>query len=311
MIVKIFCHIPRENWIVDRIGSDFQKKSRNIVSFVDLNCDVIWLAAPWCWRQIPPAVLHSKLVACTIHHEVPEKFDENRRSEFLLRDSFVDVYHVPSDHTKNFIQKHTNKPIKKIGYWYDPELWKPMDRTACKEKLGINNGKFIVGSFQRDTEGSDLISPKLEKGPDRFCDYVIKMKNNGLDVHVLLGSWRRQYVINRLSQAGIGYTYNEMPELSTISEMYSACDLYFVGSRYEGGPQSLLEATSKNVPIVSTDVGMARDILPSSCIVDMDKDFQIIIPSEEDIKIANNNVQNFNMNNHIYKYDNLFEELVI
>ena len=33
----------------------------------------------------------------------------------------------------------------------------------------------LVGSFQRDTEGSDLISPKLIKGPDIFIEIVKNM----------------------------------------------------------------------------------------------------------------------------------------
>ena len=32
--------------------------------------------------------------------------------------------------------------------------------------------KKLIGSFQRDTEGYDLKTPKLSKGPDIFCDIV-------------------------------------------------------------------------------------------------------------------------------------------
>ena len=78
--MKIFCHIPRENWIVDRIGKDFRGHSQHTASFNDLNCDLVWILAPWCWKQIPHQVLKHKKVVCTIHHEVPEKFDEKRKT---------------------------------------------------------------------------------------------------------------------------------------------------------------------------------------------------------------------------------------
>ena len=42
----------------------------------------------------------------------------------------------------------------------------------------MSNNKFIIGSFQRDTLGSDLISPKLEKGPDILADKLIEMIGN-------------------------------------------------------------------------------------------------------------------------------------
>jgi glycosyltransferase involved in cell wall biosynthesis len=38
-------------------------------------------------------------------------------------------------------------------------------------------------------------------------------------------------------------------------------DLYLVTSRTEGGPKAILEAMATGVPIVSTKVGMAPDII--------------------------------------------------
>ena len=71
-----------------------------------------------------------------------------------------------------------------------------MDKSVARSSVGIDDKKFVVGSFQRDTEGSDLKSPKLEKGPDLFCDYVEKIADE--NTLVLLGGWRRQYIMNRL-----------------------------------------------------------------------------------------------------------------
>ena len=56
----------------------------------------------------------------------------------------------------------------------------------------------MVGSFQRDTEGHDLKSPKLIKGPDIFIEIIKKIKNKNLKV-VLTGK-RRQYVIKKLNE---------------------------------------------------------------------------------------------------------------
>ncbi len=94
--MKIFCHIPRENWFCDRYGSEYRKYSKHEVNSDSIyeNTDIVWLLAAWCWNQINPSILNSKKVVCTIHHEVPWKFDKNRKNNFMQRDRFVDCYHV-------------------------------------------------------------------------------------------------------------------------------------------------------------------------------------------------------------------------
>ena len=310
--MNIFCHVPREDWICDRIGAEYKKNSIHSISSktLDTDTDVIWLLAAWCWNQVPIKVLSSKKVVCTIHHEVPEKFNKNRLKNFLERDQFIDWYHVPCQKTHDFIRKITKKPIKILSYWVNPDLWNHRDLLEMKKKYGISKDEFSVGSFQRDTEGHDLKTPKLEKGPDRFCDYVEKLKKSGKNVHVLLNGWRRQYIINRLENSKIKYTYIELPPMETVSEMYSACDLYVVGSRCEGGPQSVLECAISKVPIVSTDVGIVSNILPTSCIIDMDKEYQIYLPTDNDVEHCFKNVQNYLLSEYSKEYDKFFNQIL-
>ena len=140
-----------------------------------------------------------------MHHIVPEKFNY---SDFKRRDQFVDYYHVPCEQTKKNISPYTNKPIKVIGYWLNTDMWYPQDKIEARKFLGIPQDKYIVGSFQRDTEGHDLKSPKLEKGPDLFVEYVKKIDKDNLCI--LLGGWRRQYILKRLKEENIDSIYIEM-----------------------------------------------------------------------------------------------------
>ena len=55
-----------------------------------------------------------------------------------------------------------------------------------REKYKISNEEFLIGSFQRDTEGSDLFSPKLSKGPDQFIEMVKRNIEARENVAVLL-----------------------------------------------------------------------------------------------------------------------------
>lgn len=244
--------------------------------------DVVWLLADWAWDQLPLQYLGSRPVITTVHHIVLEKWvrDAGIRASFHARDKITTAYHVPNERTAAFVRGITTKPVHIIPYWANTDLWKPHNKINARAVLDQEFGSqlsalpydtTVIGSFQRDTEGSDLISPKLEKGPDLFCDYVITF-THFVDhpVHILLGGWRRQYVINRLTAVGIPYTYIEKPSDQVINTMYGAIDLYVVSSRCEGGPQALIECGLTERHTISTPVGMAEQVLsPKAINVDL------------------------------------------
>ena len=160
----------------------------------------------------------------------------------------------------------TDKNVVPSPWWINNNIWSPLNKEKCRNQLGLNKDEFIIGSFQRDTEGSDLKTPKLEKGPDRFCDIIEEIYKTNKNLRVLLGGWRRQYIINRLNQAGIPHTYINMPRLEILNIMYNSLDLYVVASRHEGGPQAIAECSATKTPIISTDVGCADYFLNKDCI---------------------------------------------
>jgi hypothetical protein len=309
--MKIFCHIPRENWFCDRYGREFKDNSKHKVSHSEIyeDTNVIWLLAGWCWDQINPEILKSKKVVCTIHHEVPWKFNENRQNIFIARDRLIDYYHVPCEKTKEFISTYTKKPITVIPYWCNNNLFKKYNKEEMKSHFNLPSDKMIVSSFQRDTEGFDLKTPKLEKGPDIFVDYVIKLSKQH-NIHVLLNGWRRQYVMQELEKNKIEYSYFELPKMEEVVKMYSATDLYVVGSRVEGGPQSILECAITETPIVSTDVGIARKFLSEYSIFNpFEGKYSTYLPEKSDIAHNLQKVQEVILAKQIPVYDTFFESL--
>lgn len=261
--VRVFVLKPGEDWIVDTMAKDFEKKTSHPVVDHPRDADVVWLLGSWCWEQIV-SHLPGKVVVCTVHHIVPDKFDP---SQFLMRDQFVSLYHVYTQETAEIIRSHTTKPIVLAPHWVDTDRWFPVSRNEARDRLKIPQEAFVVGSFQRDTEGRDLTSPKLEKGPDIFCD-LIERVHKSRPTTVLLGGWRREYVIGRLQAAGVPYRFHQRPPQTEVRDMYAACDFYLCTSRIEGGPQCILEASAMRVPIFSTPVGISREILHKSQIID-------------------------------------------
>ena len=243
-------------WACDNIYSDVVQKFPNFSESLE-DCDIIWLLSNWQWQAIPQNYLSEKKVVCTIHHLVEGKFNE---MDFKNRDKFVDLYHVPCETTKNAVSKHTVKKIEILPYWYNKNLWYSQENIdLIKNKYNLPKDKLLLGSFQRDTEGGDLKSPKLEKGPDLFCDIAESLQ---VKPHIILTGWRREYVLNRLKDKKISYSYFEMADVKAINDLYNCLDYYLITSRVEGGPQSLLEACACGTTVLSTKVGMATEVLP-------------------------------------------------
>jgi glycosyltransferase involved in cell wall biosynthesis len=308
--MKIFVLAPKEDWICDRLVSEWYAAFPEFCTKNINDADVIWLLAGWCWNHLPVEILKNKKIIVTEHHIVPEKFTQQKYQNFMIRDQFVDCYHVPNEKTRSLLCQLTNKRIEVISYWYNDKLWYPVDKTKARKELGLSINDYYVGSFQRDTEGSDLKTPKLEKGPDLFCDYLIRNRSKiecTNKLHVLLGGWRRQYVENRLKKAKISYTLFEKTSLDMIRLLYAACDLYVVSSRFEGGPQAIIEAAAMEVPIISTDVGIASTVLSDNCILNIKNNYYC--PNDSDVNYALNKVQSLVIKSHGQKFIKLFVEI--
>lgn len=291
--MKIFALPPGENWICDRFVSEWNHFNQDISTTNPFEADMIWLLADWCWNQVPKNLLQ-KTVIVSVHHITPDKFGHKEVMDFVARDKFVNVYHVPCEKTAEQIRHLTKKPIYVQPFWVNQSMWFEDKDSASdfRDSLNLSDDAFLIGSFQRDTEGHDLKSPKLEKGPDLFCDVVEKISKER-NVEVLLGGWRRQYVMSRLDSEGIKYHYFELPDFASLNTMYNSLDLYIVAARYEGGPQAIVECASTKTPIISTDVGIAPDILPNDNIFDPDEFDVTLINNPIDVDTAFKNVQNY------------------
>ena len=282
--MKTFVVVARENWICDRLADEW-KEHYNCVEHWE-ESDTVWILSPSEWHRVPVPILKNKKVVVTIHHIVPQKFTKDNLREFLIRDKFVDYYHVTCQQTENFLKKITKKQIFKQPFWVNKKNWFHINKQDVKRKYKFSRDSYLVGSFQRDTEGHDLKSPKLEKGPDLFCDTVEQLSKHTDNLEVILAGWRRQYVIGRLQETGIKFHYYERPDLTIVNELYNCLDLYVVASRTEGGPQAIVECAINKTPIISTNVGIAPVILAPESIYQPDKN--IGVPN---VKVAHKNVQ--------------------
>ena len=137
----------------------------------------------------------------------------------------------------------------------------PEEKATLRRNLGIPEDNIVVGSFQKDGVGfGEGNTPKLIKGPDIFCDVMERLAKE-IPLHVLLTGPARGYVKQRLEKAGITYTHHYVDHPNDLAPYYRTLDAYLISSRAEGGPKAVLEAGACGIPVVSTPVGMAPEVI--------------------------------------------------
>ena len=261
--MKIYLNSPKENWIVDRFVHEWKKHNKPITTRFIRFADIVWIISPWTWEKLPKDFLKSKKVIVTIHHIDDQKFN---LKEFKKLDLYTDYYHVISKKTEKKLQNLTDKKIFYSPFWIDSKKWYEIkNKSNLRRKYNFDDESFLIGSFQRDTE-ADRKTPKLEKGPDNLMKILLDYQKKHKNLKVILAGNRRDYLIKELNENNISYSYFKMVEVKSLNELYNVLDLYIVSSRVEGGPQAILECASSKTPLISTDVGVAGEILSSESI---------------------------------------------
>ncbi len=303
--MKIFINDAKEDWIVDRLKKEFSVYNPKLFTNEAKDADIIWIISPWSWKNVSKKYLKEKKVLCTVHHVDFNKFTGKEKRNFYKLDKFVDYYHTISDKSYEQLFSITSKKIYNFPFWVNSKLWFDIPESSkLKKKYKIPEDRYIIGSFQRDTEGKDRASPKLSKGPDRFFEIVKKMGEER-KIFVLLAGYRRQYIIKLLEKYKIEYIYYEKVSFEELNELYNCLDLYIVSSRVEGGPQSIFECGLSKTPIISTDVGIAKKVLATESIFDM-KNFQSAQPN---IELAYQNSIIFDIPKGFEEFNKMFKDI--
>lgn len=307
-IKKTHVEFKGEKWICDVLKEEFMNYYPEYTTENALEADVIWYLAPWNYKYLPSGFndlqkwydfIKTKDVVATLHHFDLSKFGEYI-GQFGFMEKYATRYHAICEKTYNAILnlEHT-KPIYKEFLWINDNIFYNMKnrKRKVREKYNFSKDSFLVGSFQKDTEGKSNL-PKLSKGPDIFISIVENMKKRQKNLEVVLTGLRRDYVIAELEKRNIKYHYFNMAQLSTLNELYCCLDVYIVSSRCEGGPRSIFEAGLTMTPIISTDVGIASDIMPRESLYNMENPMSYKCAVANPTKLYDK-VKNLKMNSQI------------
>ncbi len=138
----------------------------------------------------------------------------------------------------------------------------PRSKIHMRDKYDIPQNASVIGSFQKDGHGWGKGEvPKLEKGPDIFLKTLKILKYSIPDLFILLSGPARGYVIKGLGDLKIPFKHIYLEDYPRIGELYRCLDLYLISSREEGGPKAVLESMASGIPLVTTKVGQAIDLV--------------------------------------------------
>jgi len=217
------------------------------------------LYLPEGWKNIDPS---NKVIFTYFHGDDNDIIFINALKE---ASQVAKYFHTSCTKTKQHLIKYgvPEEKIVIIPLGIDENIFSSIDeleKIERKRRLGIPDGHFVIGSFQKDGIGwKNGEEPKLVKGPDIFCDAVEKISKD-IPVFIVLTGPARGYVKSRLEKAKIPYIHHNLKNYKKLAFYYSLLDCYIISSRLEGGPMSILEGQASGIPVVSTPVGIVPDI---------------------------------------------------
>ncbi|MCE9542810.1 MAG: glycosyltransferase [Verrucomicrobia bacterium] len=221
--------------------------------------------------MVAPDILKRAFV---IAHADNPPFFYLKQPDFLAGQQQVDLWVARSREAFRQFEA-LGLPAVHIPYTIDPGLFFPIeDKAGLRREFGIPGEAYVIANFHRDTEGGDLKMPKVQKNPEFMMAILRRLKERGVTFHVLLAGPRRHWIREALGKEGMPFTFvgkevegddfgTNILDRATLNRLYNAADLYLIPSRWEGGPQSAMEAAACRCKILSVPIGVGRDILES------------------------------------------------
>tara|TARA_B100000212_G_C27371155_1_gene532615 strand:- start:66 stop:1277 length:1212 start_codon:yes stop_codon:yes gene_type:complete len=265
------------------------------IPLINSNSKVIHFASQYMWLDWKNILPQRHKYIVSFFHGKPEdsKEVENHIKEFVsTKDSIFKVITASSLVYKRLIKWGIpSKKLVLIHTGVDTNLFSipsMAKRNKVRKKLGFKNNEIVIGSFQKDGIGwGDGLIPKKIKGPDIFVNSV-ELISKKLNLVVLLTGPSRGYVKKELTKKNIKFKHFYIDNYEEIVDYYYALDLYIVSSREEGGPKPMIESMASGVPVITTNVGMAKDFIK-------DKENGGLVESFKPEDIANKSLEILNL----------------
>jgi glycosyltransferase involved in cell wall biosynthesis len=218
----------------------------DVVHFICPYASKTWLSR---LRDCTPVV--------TSHHHVTEwsAVDHNVRGDAIITGS--------REWIDDLVSRGVDRErVISVPYGVDSNLFRPAEpgeKDRVRRRLGISTTGPVIGFFAKRASNDDD-----RKGIDVFASAIrlLHKKNPDASVVIVGPGWKE--LVAGFREEEIACVWIPFLEkLEDVAPVYRALDFYWVTARVEGGPVPLLEAMSSGICCLSTQVGLAREIVES------------------------------------------------
>ena len=139
----------------------------------------------------------------------------------------------------------------------DAENFNIKDKKACRKSLGLAEDKKILVTVAHlgHRKGHHEVIRALAGLPENVCLILVGGSAQGGTHETIMAEAKKSGVEKRVILAG-PQPYDQ------VARYFSAADASVLASYREGCPNAVLESLACGTPVVATDVGAVRDILP-------------------------------------------------
>jgi glycosyltransferase involved in cell wall biosynthesis len=166
-----------------------------------------------------------------------------------------DVVIAVSPWLKEFLEgKGMKRPVVSIPNGIDTSRFSPdVDKGEFRKVFRIPRGKPIV-----------LFMGRLQhkKDPKTFLRAALKSKSDA--VFVIAGKGELESDLRKMAQGKDNIIFAGYLSEKLVSKAYSAADIFVLPSEMETQGLVLIEALASETPCISTDVGIAKDVVEGS-----------------------------------------------
>lgn len=217
--------------------------------------DIVHFLCPYASRDWLPRLQH-RIATVTSHHHVS---DDWRLLEHNLNGDAIIV--GSTQWAEDIIARGADPDrVVRVPYGVDASQFVPpssASRREIRDRLGIEPASTVVGFFAKFSSNE-----KDRKGTDVFLESVRILGRQMASLVVLIVGPGWHDLVGELKASGIKCVWLPfVRETREMTHIYRALDFYWVTSRVEGGPVTLLEAMSSGICCITTPVGLARDIV--------------------------------------------------
>ncbi|MFN3309906.1 MAG: glycosyltransferase family 4 protein, partial [Anaerolineales bacterium] len=228
-----------------------QQKPYNVIHFHTISCAPLFCIA----KQFGASVVYGH------HNLISQRHTKEDIQSLVAELKWVDkVVCVSKIAAEDFINA-TNIPSSKVVTIYNPSFLTEEDDRSFSGERYREKGHLVAGT------ASNLEGPK---GIDVLLQAWQKLCEDGIDARLMIAGgrepylsyWRKQSVEMGLSECV--FFLGQIEDKSKMFDFYRSIDLLIIPSRSEAFPLQAVEAMSRSLALLASDIPVLREVLGDS-----------------------------------------------